>query len=93
MNKEAKDMYYIAKRNMNKYIKYRNSCYHRIVGFHYDNGVTGFIVINEFGYRCVDVECNWGGINKIFLNNHAKRNYRYLWILYPDEHCKIIDNI
>ena len=93
MNKEVKEMYYIAKRNMNKYIKYNNK-YYQIVGFHYEDfHYKGFIVIDSRGYNYKEIQTWWNGssINKIFLKD--KNKYLYGWIFYPlKEYFKIVEN-
>lgn len=48
-SKGEKEMYYIARRNMNKYIKFLDK-YYRIVGFYYyDSFSKGFIIIDLNG--------------------------------------------
>ena len=97
MNEEAKEMYYIAKRNMNKYIKCPNDYYFKIVGFrYYTKKVKGLIVRfddDNIGANYDNIKNYWLGNKKIFLNKHDKGKYYYDWIIYPLEvGYKIINN-
>jgi hypothetical protein len=78
MDKELKDIYYIAKRNMNKFIKHKNK-YYRIVGFYCQYGYKGYLVTcnsKEFGYNYMWWK-NQKGITEIFLNKHNRSRYTY----------------
>ena len=94
-DKDIKDIYYMARYNMNKCIRYEDESY-KIAGFRYiDKYIKGFIVIdsNRRGYNYKEIQTWWNGssINKIFLKD--KNKYLYGWIFYPlKEYIKIVEN-
>ena len=75
MDKELKDIYYIVRRNMGRYIKYQykfHISYFKIVGFRYVNKDTkSFIVITKYGASAKQMK-KGVGIMKIFLNKNDR---------------------
>lgn len=97
MNKNIKEIYYIAKYHTFKYIEYYGT-YYSIVGFRYfRNGKYGYIVnvpsnAAKIGYTFNEIKNCWQSKNEIFLNKNDKEKYNYDWFLCPlNKGCRIVE--
>ena len=86
MEKELKEMYYFARLNMGRCIRYKSISYiycFKIVGFKYITKTTkSLIVIIKDGSSAKQISKGIG-ITNIFLNKNDKERYTYLSIPYP----------